>query len=188
MARRARIPDKTKAQDGCISLPQAARIAHLPPTTLAQWVTSGLVEPSSAANVTPGIGVHRRFDLRDLTAICVIAELREQGINVRKLRRVQAALRDYGKDFASAKLALIESTPSEPADVVIYSSDRERGQAWTSVEANPGQNIIVQVFELKNVDALSRRSFAKALREKPAVRGRKPGAKSAPNPRKAAAG
>lgn len=165
--------DRKKATDGRISLPQAARIAALPPATLTLWVTSGLVEPSDAVGVSPGRGNHRRFDLRDLTAIVTLAELRAEGVNVRKLRQVQTTLREYGRSFSSARLALVSRGEGVPVDVVMVDSAKAESALATSLVANPGQYLIAAI-DLEPVAARAQRAFAKALREAPAIRGRRP--------------
>lgn len=98
--------DKAKADDGRVSLPQAARIAGLTRSTLNAWIASGFITPTNADHIAPGTGNHRRFDLRDLTAICAAAELRDQGVNVRALRKIQTKLREYDRDIR--RLGLIE--------------------------------------------------------------------------------
>lgn len=165
--------DRAKVDDGRISLPQAARIAQLPETTLNGWVVTGLVEPSNVEQVTPGPGNHRRFDVRDLTTILVCAELKASGIHVRKLRRVQAALRGYARDFASARLALVSRDSGEPADVVLVSNEQERAALATSLLDTPGQTLIA-ALELRPVALRARKAFTAAAKEAPAVRGRRP--------------
>ena len=175
-------PDKAKGDDGRVSLTQAARIAGMPKTTLSAWVSSGLIEPTNAAFTKPGTGNHRRFDLRDLTAICVTAELRDQGVGVRAMRRIQTELRNYRLNFSSARLALITKPNAEVADVALVRTDAERGRLHVSVHDAPGQFILADI-DIAPVYRKAKRALAKALKEKPAVRGRRKGVKYAPKPK-----
>ena len=184
--------DHGKADDGCVSLPQAARIADMRETTLAGWITKGLIEPTNAANIAPGTGVHRRFDLRDLTAICVCAALRAQGVSARAMRKIQGALRAHDRTFANARLALIvpprvqHGGPSHyaPADVAILKGREGLADLAESLLAKPGQYLLADI-DLAPVSKRARSEFGKALKEAPAVRGRKKGVQY---PRKAATG
>lgn len=179
--------DFAKADDGRLSTQQVANIAGVKTATLDYWLRTGLVEPSNTETATPGEGVHRRFDLRDVVAVCTIATLRDRGVNVRRLRRVQAALRAYERDFANARLALVTTGPEQPYDVALVSTEAEKAKLATSLLDSPGQTLVTSL-ELRDVYASSRTAFRKALREKPAIRGRRKGVKYAPKQRKAAAG
>lgn len=166
--------DKAKADDGRVSLPQAARIAGLTRSTLNAWIVSGFITPTNADHIAPGTGNHRRFDLRDLTAICAAAELRRLGVNVRAMRKIQTELREYDRDLASARLALIRKDDNEVADVVMVQGNPERKNLVVSIHDTPGQTIIAEL-KLAPVARRAHRAFVKASKEKPAVRGRRPG-------------
>ena len=164
--------------DQFVSTPQAAKIAGVAERTLAFWISSGLIEPSSATNVAPGVGNHRRFDLHDLMSICVVAELRSQGIGVRRLRRVQQELSLLGDDFASARLALIGDTRGDaPADVAILRRVADEKRLLMSLLEKPGQAIIASI-ELKPIERRVRRTFAKAAGAPRVKRGGQPGRKA----------
>jgi DNA-binding transcriptional MerR regulator len=164
--------------DNFVSTPQAAKIADVAERTLAWWVSTGLIKPSSESNVAPGVGNHRRFDLHDLMSICVVAELRNQGVGVRRLRRVQNELAILGDDFASARLALIgEPQGDEVADVAILRRVSDEKRLLMSLMKQPGQAMLVEPLELKPIARRVRRTFAKVAGAVP-VRGRKPGRKA----------
>jgi len=161
-----------------VSTPQAAKIAGVAERTLAWWVSTGLIEPSSETNVAPGVGNHRRFDLHDLMSICVVTELRNQGVGVRRLRRVQKELALLGDDFASARLALVGDTRGNaPADVAILRRVADEKRLLTSLLEKPGQAIIASI-ELKPIERHVRRTFAKTAGAVRVKRGRKPGRKA----------
>lgn len=170
----AKRSDKAKANDGRISLPQAARIAGLPQNTLHSWVASDLIEPNNEAHGKPGTGNHRRFDLRDLTAICVCAELRRKNVNVRSMRFIQTRLRELGQNFANARLALVAPNQHATADVAILHGDRDRANLAVSLLDKPGQILIAEI-DLAPVARHARSAHRNVLKEKPAVRGRRPG-------------
>lgn len=168
-----RRPDRLKAGDGLVSLPQCARIAGVPETTLHNWVVGSLIEPTEAAGFRPGPGNHRRFNLRDLTAICVVAKLREHGVHVRALRKIQSELRAWSKDFATARLMLVENSENEVVDVAILRTESAWKTRVFSVHKSPGQSIIAEL-ELAPVARRARSEFRSALKEEPAIRGRRP--------------
>ena len=187
--------DKSKANDGMVSLLQAARIARLHATTLATWIKTGLIEPTNAANIAPGTGNHRRFDLKDLTAICVCAALREGGVDVRALRKVQTALRNHDRDFATARLALIVPPKVQKggtnhyavADVALLHRKDDFADLAMSLLKKPGQFLLADI-ELAPVVRRARQQFAKVSKERPAVRGRRKGVKYGPRTKRAATG
>lgn len=181
-----RRPDRLKVDDGRVSLPQSARIAGVPESTLNGWIITGLIEPSIADSVRPGPGNHRRFDVRDLTAICVVAKLRSRGVHLRALRRIQSELRAHDKDFASARLVLVENGENGFVDVAILRSEAARKNLVVSVFDSPGQTILAEL-ELAPVARRVRSEFRSALKEKPAIRGRRPG-RAGPLATKAATG
>ncbi len=161
-----------------VKTPQAAEIAGVVPRTLDYWVRTGLVTPSSEANIAPGTGNHRRFDLHDLMAICVIAELRRGGIPVQRLRKVQKELTRLGDDFASARLSLVGATRSStPADVAIVRRAADNKRLLESLYQQPGQAIIASI-ELKPIERRVRRTFEKTAGAVRVKRGRKPGRKA----------
>ena len=156
-----------------VSTTEAAEIAGLVPRTLAYWVSKGLIESSFEANVAIGIGNHRRFDLHDLMAICVVAELRNQGVGVRRLRRVQQELALLGDDFASARLALVGDTRGNtPADVAILRRVADEKRLLTLLLERPGQAIIA-CLELEPIERRVCNKFRKA-QSLHVKRGRKP--------------
>ena len=150
-----------------VSTPQVAKIADVAERTLAWWVSTGLIKPSSESNVAPGVGNHRRFDLHDLMSICVVAELRNQGVSVRRLRHVPYALAIMGDDFASARLALIgEPQGDEVADVAILRRVADEKRLLMSLMKQPGFSMLVEPIELKPIEQHVRRTFAKASANK----------------------
>jgi len=177
--------DKAKADDGRVSLPQAARIAGLTRSTLNSWIVSGFITPTNVDHIAPGTGNHRRFDLRDLTAICAAADLRRLGVGVRAMRKIQTELRRYNRDLASARLALVRNDNDEVADVVLFETETERRKLIVSVYEHPGQTIIAEM-KLAKVARQANRAYRNALKEKPAVRGWPKGRKKKPRAKRVA--
>lgn len=78
------------------------------------------------------------------------------------------------RDFASARLALVENSENAVVDVVMLRSESERKKLVVSVFDTPGQSIIAEL-ELAPLARRARSEFRSALKEKPAIRGRRPG-------------
>lgn len=127
------------------SAPEAHRIAGITYRQLDYWIRSGLVKPSAQAN---GHGSKRRFSWRDLVAVRAIAALKETGVSLQAVRKVQSALIKFegGDDALRAGRLIIESGTKRP-DVAIASSDEE----VLSLLKRPGQVQTRTVFEMAAV-------------------------------------
>jgi DNA-binding transcriptional MerR regulator len=164
------LSDTNKASDGCVSLQQAARIAGMKKVTLCSWIDKGFIAPT----LGKGKGNHRRFNLRDLTAICTASDLRAQNVTVRAIRLIQSKLREYDRDLSSARLALLKNGEDEVSEVVLVDSESSRKRLIVSVYDTPGQQIIADI-PLAPVTKRVARAYGKALKEKPALRGQRKG-------------
>lgn len=148
-------------------------------STLDAWIVTGFIEPTNSNQRSPGAGNHRRFNLRDLTAICAAAELRRQGVDVRIMRQIQMRLRAYQLDLASARLALLRNGEDGVTDVVlIESTESARKKLAISMFNTPGQYLLVEL-PLAPVARKARSAFKKVRLEKPAIRGTRSGSNRA---------
>lgn len=162
--------DRTKADDGCVSTGQAARIAGTSRTRVIAWGAAGLVTPTRAGG---GRGTHNRYDVRDVTALAAIAELRRRGVSMQAVRKVQALLREEGiESFAACRLAAVDRGRGQ-VDVALIRGARERNALALSLLEAPGQTLIAEVA-LGDLERTTRRAFAKIQAEPPAIRGRRP--------------
>lgn len=67
-------------EDGFYTLPEAARLAGVPRTTVAYWATTGLIVPSQSRRRP------RLYSFSDLRDLCVAEQLRRKGARVRAIR------------------------------------------------------------------------------------------------------
>jgi DNA-binding transcriptional MerR regulator len=116
--------------------PIAAKLTGVSIDNLDKWYRTGFLVPSVAD--APSRGVSRIYGFRDLVAIRVVLELREQGISLQSLRRVVEYLRSR-KGLTSASEALASSTLiSDGQDV--YEIE---GDARISALRRPGQRMLL---------------------------------------------
>ena len=155
------------AGDGCISTAYAAKLVGMPAVTIRYQVRTGLVEPTRHGE---GKGTFQRWNIRDVTALYAIRELREQGISLQACRKVQRILRALGKDFASATLVGF-SNPEGGTDVLIVDDGRKKRGVLLSLLAIPGQVVMTEIA-LSGVSKVLARKFRNALSIPTAKRGR----------------
>lgn len=155
------------ASDGMISTTRAAAIAGVTSQTLRKWVRDCVAKPTYAGE---GIGVHWRWNVRELSAVCAVAELREQGVSYQMVRGVQQRLLDLGDDWAKAKL--LAYVHGRTRDVLVL-RPQEYGPQFESILRNPGQQVVASVA-LSAISKDVRDKFETARAIPPAIRGRKP--------------
>ena len=158
------------AADGMISTTRTASIAGVRGQTLRKWVRDGVAKPT---HMGEGPGVHWRWNLRHVAAVCAVAELREQGVSYQMCCNVQEKLRAMGDDWASAKL--LAYTHGRLRDVLVL-RPQEYGPQFESILRSPGQQVLASVA-LSEISKTVRERFAAAREIPAAIRGRKAKAK-----------
>ena len=141
-----------------VSTPYAASVAG---TTLRQaqhWAKTGLVVPT---HETSGRGDFRRYDARDVMTLAIVAELRRAGVSCQRCRLVQSRLREYGKSFTSARLAVVSGVERDArSDVFVVENER----ALLSLLDEPGQRILRAVIPLRAIERRTQKKLAKAAK------------------------
>src|SRR5579859_3250811 len=84
---------------------EASRLSGVPLRRLDFWATSGFLPPSVAR--ATGKGSERRYSFSDIVALRAANKLRQEGINLRALRKVATYLRSRGYDAPLAETFLI---------------------------------------------------------------------------------
>jgi DNA-binding transcriptional MerR regulator len=118
--------------------PITAKLTGVSIDTLDKWYRTGFLAPS--VSDAPSRGVSRVYGFRDLVAIRVVVEMREQGISLQALRRVVEYLRSR-KGLTSASEALASATLITDGHDV-YEVD---GDARISALRRPGQRMLLVV-------------------------------------------
>ena len=152
------------------STPEAHRIARISYRMLDYWIREGLVEPAVPAK---GTGNRRRFSWRDLVAVRAIAALREAGVSLQAVRKVQAALVEFeGDDEALRAGRLIIEQGRKKPEVGVAISDDEILRLLNE----PGQSAMRTVFDIAPVYADVAHGVAELAKEsraeKPVQEGR----------------
>lgn len=118
--------------------PIAAKLTGVTIGNLDKWYRTGFLVPSIAD--APSRGVSRVYGFRDLVAIRVVLELREQGISLQSLRLVVEYLRSR-KGLTSASELLASSTLiSDGRDVYTVEENKP-----ISALRRPGQRLLLMV-------------------------------------------
>jgi len=79
-----------KAKVGTFSTPEASKLTGIPKLTLAKWARAGVVSPTLSLGAGRGCG--SRWTLRDLIGLRTIRQLRNQGVSLQKVRRLNVVL------------------------------------------------------------------------------------------------
>jgi len=127
------------------STQEAHRIAGITYRQLDYWIRTGLIKPTMKAK---GHGSKHGFSYRDLVAVRAIAALKETGVSLQAVRRVQSALIEFDGDDNALRAGrlIIEGGTNKP-DVAIACSDDE----VLSLLKRPGQHQMRTVFEMARV-------------------------------------
>lgn len=125
-------------QDG-FPTPTAATLSGVSPKTLENWDHRGFLKPSIKS--ARGHGHARVYSFRDLIAIRVADELRAQGIEVHKLRRVVEYLRQRkGLELTASDVLANTMLISDGHD--LYEVE---GDVTVSALRRPGQLVVMIV-------------------------------------------
>jgi DNA-binding transcriptional MerR regulator len=127
----------THAAEG-FPTPIAAKLTGVSMGNLDKWYRTGFLIPSVAD--APSRGVSRVYGFRDLVAIRVVLELRDQGISLQSLRRVVEYLCSR-KGLTSTSEALASSTLISDGEDVY----EVEGDARISALRRPGQRMLLMV-------------------------------------------
>jgi len=117
------------------SMGQAEALTGIPKRTLSAWVARGVCKPTTDKGYGRSNGKHWSFS--DLVGLRVIADLRDQGISLQRVRKVISKLRGLtsrGSDLqalASAKLVVLPGN-----DIAVATSTK------TLVSVLSGQHIM----------------------------------------------
>jgi DNA-binding transcriptional MerR regulator len=84
------------------SAPRVMRLTGLTKRRLQYWDEKAFVSPS--LTVRPGRGGRRLYDFRDLVALRVAAQLRDEGVSLQRIRKVTEHLRSLNYDQPLAQL------------------------------------------------------------------------------------
>jgi DNA-binding transcriptional MerR regulator len=129
--------------------PLTAKLTGVTEPTLNNWNRRGFLRPSIHTERLGGNGNARMYSFRDLIAIRVANDLREQGIDVRSLRRVVSYLRKRkGLDLSPSDVLASTYLVTDGRDVYEVVGDAE----LLSTLRKPGQCgfLIVTLNELVN--------------------------------------
>ncbi len=107
----------------------ACAVGRLTYRQLDYMIRDGFFTPDVPAG---GTGVHRGFSFRDLLALRCIGNLRAADVSLQAVRKVDSALRVYGRDMAGAHLVVT----GRGREREVYVSDREQ---LIALLTNPGQ-------------------------------------------------
>lgn len=88
-----------------------------------------------------GTGNKRGFSFRDLLALRCIGNLRAADVSLQAVRKVDRALRSYGRDFAGAHLVVT----GDVKDREVYVYDRER---LIALLTEPGQTAWATIVDV----------------------------------------
>lgn len=149
--------------DGLFSSQVAAKAAGVSLRQATYWAKTGLVVPTRKSE---GQGSPWRYDLRDVMALAVVAELRASKVSGQRCRKVQTALRDFGHTFTSARLLVFDRARGakvdvRPADVLLAENDKE----FLSLLESPGQYVVRATIPLGKVEKTTRRRLAAEVRK-----------------------
>ena len=117
---------------GCINSTAAARIAGVEMPCLLKWVRTGLLRPECYAGKRGARTAALAWRIPDVLAARTIAQLREQGLSLQRVRRVNAAIKAAGADLAG---------------VVLWTDGRDAfrvlaGDQLVSMIGQPGQHMV----------------------------------------------
>jgi DNA-binding transcriptional MerR regulator len=84
---------------------QASRLSRVRYRTLDYWARSGFLAPS--AQEASGKGSDRRYTFLDIVQLRVAQRMRDAGISLQGLRKVQALLKERGLQMPFAKTYLV---------------------------------------------------------------------------------
>ncbi|MHB1937980.1 MAG: helix-turn-helix domain-containing protein [Acidobacteriaceae bacterium] len=122
---------------------RAARLTGVNPKTLHYWDHTGLLTPG--VQVAHGTGSRRFYSFRDLVAMRVVHELREQGVSLQGLREVVRFIRE------------MDGVEQPLAERYVVSDGRDvftcKGGTAISALRQPGQGCLTMILDLGQVVA-----------------------------------
>jgi DNA-binding transcriptional MerR regulator len=135
-----------------LSTGEAASAAKLSPRQVDYWARTNLLRPSITE--TSGTGFHRRYDLRDVKTLAVLAAFRERGVSLQGLRRVREYVATLGVATLQDAHARLVYSPHLAREVLLARSAEE----VLSVLEKPGQLVPAVFVDLARVtgDAAAR--------------------------------
>lgn len=89
---------------GCISTSAAARIAGAELPRVLHWVRTGLLRPECYTGKRGDKNASFAWRLPDVVAARTVVRLREQGLSLQRVRRVNRAIKDAGSDLSGVVL------------------------------------------------------------------------------------
>jgi DNA-binding transcriptional MerR regulator len=101
------VPDELRPDPAprVYTLPELAEICEVDYRTLHNWQKRGILSPSrQEAN---GSGTKNLFDEADALQVVILAELRKDGVEVRRLQAVAAKIRELIEEMAGDELLVI---------------------------------------------------------------------------------
>jgi len=106
------------------TLPQLAKALGAPYRTLHSWVERDLLHPS--VHRTSGTGRANLFDIDDALTACILADLREAGVNFDLLRQAADQLHQQRDDLREPMYLLVNGRVDivSDADAVTAAIDR----------------------------------------------------------------
>jgi DNA-binding transcriptional MerR regulator len=117
--------------DNGFTTQQVKKITGASIVLLDNWHRSGFLSPSIVQ--TPGQGITRRYNFRDLVAIRVVLDLRSSGISMQSMRKVVSYLRDR-KGLSATEVLASTSLVTDGHDVY-----EVEGDVTLSTLRRPGQ-------------------------------------------------
>ena len=147
---------------GLFSTMTAATVAGITLRQANYWAESGLVVPDYRA---AGAYDRHGYNVADVVALSAVAELRRRRISLQRCRRVQSQLQSYGKSFANAVLAVVDSKRA-PVDVVLIEA-----AALVSLLDTPKQ--VITALPVERIERTTRERLRELNREPANVPDRK---------------
>ena len=129
----------------------ACAVSGLTYRQLDHMIRSGFFTPDLPAH---GSGVHRGFSYRDLLALRCIGSLRSADVSLQATRKVDRALRAYGRDFADSHLVV--TGKGNKREVYVY--DRK---ALIALLDKPGQVGIATIVDVGQAEVEVREIVAR---------------------------
>ena len=147
---------------GLFSSMTAASVAGITRRQTHYWAETGLVVPDYRA---AGAFDSHGYNVADVVALSAVAEMRRRRISLQRCRRVQSQLQSYGKSFANAVLAVVDSKRA-PVDVVLVEA-----AALVSLLDSPKQ--VITALPVERIERRTRKRLRELSHEPATVPDRK---------------
>jgi DNA-binding transcriptional MerR regulator len=154
---------RSKAGFSTLEAAFAARLSH---RQVGYWARTRLVIPSIVD--AAGTGNHRRFNLRDITTLRVLAAFRQRGLSLQALRQVQHYLRNREASELQDVHARLVFAPGRVREVLLVKSAEE----IVSLLEAPGQVVAPVVVDVSAIfrDVAARVSDLEEMRRAKAAK------------------